>query len=73
MKTDKILQELDSCFDEASRWISKRNKTRNALLKEAKVAEKGMLKQLQKESQKSRKKKLKHKLSVAKSAYASLR
>lgn len=73
MKTNKILQELNSCFDEASKMISKRNKTRNAFLKEIKVAEKGLLKQLQKESQKSRKKKLKHKLSLAKSAYASLR
>ena len=72
MKTNKILQELNSCFDEASRLISKRNKTRNAFLKEIKVAETGLLKQLKKESQKSRKKKLKHKLSLVKSAHTSL-
>ena len=72
MKTEKILQKLESCFDEASRCASKHNEARKVFLKEIKVAEKGLLKQLQKADQKGRKKKLKQKLSLARSAYASL-
>lgn len=73
MKTKKILKNLNSSLDEASRCAGKHNKMLKTFLKQIKVVEKGLLKQLQKESQNKRKKRLKKKLCLVKSAYASLR
>jgi hypothetical protein len=73
MNSKKVVKQLNSSFDEASRCVTKRNKMRESFLKEIKVAEKGLLKKLKKESQKSRKQKLEKKLRLVDSAYASLR
>lgn len=72
MKSKKIVQELNSSLDEASRCAGKHNKMLKKFLKQIKVEEKGLLNELQKESKKSRKRKIKHKLDMVRSAYASL-
>ena len=72
MKTKKILQTLDSSFNDAIKCMGKHNKTLETFLKEIKAAEKVLLKQLKKESKKSRKKKLKKKLGIVELAYMSL-
>jgi hypothetical protein len=71
MKTEKILHNLNSSFDEASSCARKHNKMLKIILKEIKVVEKRLLKKLQKESHKKRKKKLKKKLHMIKAAYES--
>jgi hypothetical protein len=73
MNSKKVVKQLNSSFDEASRCVTKRNKMRESFLKEIKVAEKDLLKKLKKESQKSKKQKLEEKLRQVDSAYASLR
>jgi hypothetical protein len=73
MNSKKVVKQLNSSFDEASRCVTKRDKMLESFLKEIKVAEKGLLKKLKKESQKSRKQKLEKKLRLVDSAYASLR
>ena len=73
MNSKKVVKQLNSSFDEASRCLTKRDKTLVSFLKEIKVEEKGLLKKLKKESQKSRKQKLEKKLRLVDSAYASLR
>lgn len=73
MNSKKVLKKLNSSFDEANRYVTKHNKILESFLKEIKVAEKGLLNKLKKESQKSRKKKLEKKLRLVNSAYASLR
>lgn len=72
MKTKKILQNLDSSFNDVVKCMGKRDKALEAFLKEIKTAEKVLLKKLQKESKKSRKKKLKKKLGIVELAYMSL-
>lgn len=72
MKTKKILQNLDSSFNDVVKCMGKRDKALETFLKEIKTAEKVLLKKLQKESKKSRKKKLKKKLGIVELAYMSL-
>ena len=73
MNSKKVVKQLNSSFDEASRCLTKHNKKQESFMKEIKVVEKGLLKKLKKESQKSRKKMLEKKLRLVDSAYASLR
>lgn len=73
MKSKKLVQKLNSSLEDASKCMTKHNKMLGSFLKQIKAAETGLLKQLHSESKKSKKKKLKKKLSLVKSAYASLR